>query len=131
MKEATKCPFCGLGPEVIVLEDELGIALRDRYPVANGHTLVVPRRHVESVFALSDEEIGALWRLVSRVRAALQQELGTTAFTIGVNDGDAAGQTVPHGHIHVIPRSSGDVQDPRGGIRWVIPRLAPYWETGA
>ena len=120
------CPFCAVSPDCITLENEHALAFRDDYPVAEGHTLVVPRQHVASVFDLGPAEEAALWRLVSQVRARLG-ELHSDAFTIGVNDGVAAGQTVPHAHVHVIPRWKGDVPDPRGGVRWVIPGKADYW----
>jgi diadenosine tetraphosphate (Ap4A) HIT family hydrolase len=121
------CPFCTASPDRVTLENDHARAIRDGYPVAEGHTLVVPRLHVASVFDLGFAERAALWRLVSQVRTQLQGELNPDAFTIGVNDGVAAGQTVPHAHIHVIPRWRGDVPDPRGGVRWVIPGKADYW----
>jgi diadenosine tetraphosphate (Ap4A) HIT family hydrolase len=127
----TACPFCDLRPDSIVAEDEHAVALRDRYPVADGHTLVIPRRHVESAFNLSADELSSLWALVARVRGALAAELAADAFTLGLNDGIAAGQTVMHAHVHVIPRRVGDVEDPRGGIRWVIPARAAYWNDRA
>lgn len=127
----TACPFCDLRPDSIVAEDEYALALRDRYPVADGHTLVIPRRHIESAFDLSADELASLWALVARVRGALAAELAADAFTVGLNDGIAAGQTVMHAHVHVIPRRTGDVEDPRGGIRWVIPARAAYWNDPA
>ena len=107
------------------------IALHDAYPLARGHTLVVPKSHVASLFELPAADQAALWKLVARVREHLQRELSPAGFTVGVNDGATAGQTVPHAHIHVIPRWPGDVPDPRGGIRWVIPSKAAYWKTSA
>lgn len=127
----TGCSFCDLRPDSIVAQDEHAVAFRDRYPVADGHTLVVPRRHVESAFDLDSEELASLWALVARVRGALAAELAADSFTVGLNDGIAAGQTVMHAHVHVIPRRTGDVEDPRGGIRWVIPIRAAYWSDPA
>jgi diadenosine tetraphosphate (Ap4A) HIT family hydrolase len=121
------CPFCAISPDRIIMENEHALAFRDGYPVAEGHTLVVPRLHVAGVFDLGPAEQAALWRLVSQVRAQLQGELVPEGFTIGINDGVAAGRTVPHAHVHVIPRWIGDVPDPRGGLRWVIPGKADYW----
>jgi len=103
-------------------------AIRDAYPIAEGHTLVIPNAHVKSVFDLPAEALRDLWDLVSMTRQRLVDEFGSEAFTIGVNDGEAAGQTVAHAHVHVIPRKTGDVADPRGGVRWVIPKRANYWE---
>ena len=88
---------------------------------------VIPRIHRNRLSDLSAQVMEAVWRLVSHVREELEAELHPDGFNIGVNDGVAAGQTVPHVHVHVIPRFSGDVPDPRGGIRWVVPDKAPYW----
>lgn len=107
---------------------EFSAAIPDRFPLNPGHTLVVPRRHVSDLFALTLAEQGDLWRLVGEVKAALHRERTPDAFNIGVNVGTAAGQTVDHAHVHVIPRFMGDVPDPRGGVRWVVPSRAPYWE---
>ena len=122
-----RCPFCEVRPEQVVAESSFGRALRDGYPVSRGHTLVVPREHVPSLWNLPDDMQADLWTLTARVRAALQAEFEPVAFNIGVNDGEAAGQTVGHAHIHVIPRYAGDVEDPRGGVRWVLPERADYW----
>ncbi len=103
------------------------MAFLDGYPVAEGHALVIPRRHVASLFDLPPEEFADVWALVTRVRNELIERHHPDSFNVGINDGPAAGQTVPHAHIHVIPRKSGDVTDPRGGIRWVIPGKANYW----
>jgi diadenosine tetraphosphate (Ap4A) HIT family hydrolase len=109
------------------METDHSIAFTDGYPVAPGHTLIVPRRHVGSIFDLVPEERAALWDLVAQIRGALVQALHPDGFNIGINDGTAAGQTVMHAHLHVIPRWTGDVPDPRGGVRWVIPAKAAYW----
>ena len=122
-----KCPFCNLAAVPIYLENDVAIAIPDAFPIAQGHTLVVPRRHVASLFDLSDEEQAAVWKLVAQVRAKLWHDLNPDAFNIGVNDGQAAGQTVLHAHVHVIPRRKGDSPDPRGGVRWVKPEKAKYW----
>ena len=121
------CAFCDLEPAQIFLENEHAVSFRDLYPVTEGHTLIIPRRHYQSVFDAAPDELLAMWDLVSQVRAALVREFGVQAFTVGVNDGVEAGQTMPHGHLHVIPRRVGDVTDPRGGVRWVVPARAAYW----
>lgn len=121
------CPFCHLPESRVWLTTPLCAALFDGYPVAEGHALVIPRRHVASLFDLPPEEFADAWTLVTRVRAELAERFHPDSFNVGVNDGPAAGQTVPHAHIHVIPRKNGDVVDPRGGIRWVIPGKANYW----
>jgi diadenosine tetraphosphate (Ap4A) HIT family hydrolase len=121
------CPFCRLEKSRILLENESAIAFYDAFPVADGHTLIVPKRHFASLFDLPEEEQESLWRLVALVRGRLMAELKPDGFNIGLNDGTAAGQTVLHAHVHVIPRRNGDVPDARGGIRWIIPNKAAYW----
>lgn len=123
------CPFCAADPIRLVRRDALTTSLRDAYPVTEGHSLVTPVRHVASLFELSSEERQAVWDEVAQVRAELMRDLGVEAFNIGLNDGAAAGQTVPHAHVHVIPRRVGDVPDPRGGVRWVVPTRAAWWEV--
>lgn len=120
------CPFCAASL-VRHCENEAAFAIRDSFPVSPGHTLVIPRLHVSSIFDLAEKELGLLWKLVSQIRSDLIHD-GADAINIGVNDGGAAGQTISHAHIHVIPRCDGDVEDPRGGVRWVIPSKAAYWE---
>jgi diadenosine tetraphosphate (Ap4A) HIT family hydrolase len=102
-------------------------AIPDAFPLNPGHTLVVPRRHVANYFDLSQDEQAAIWRLVSEVKSGLDAKLAPAGYNIGVNVGAAGGQTVDHVHVHVIPRFAGDVDDPRGGVRWIIPARAPYW----
>lgn len=126
--ELQRCPFCNIGPGLVWLETEHAIALPDAYPVTNGHTLVVSRTHVGSIYELTVLGQEAVWDLVRTVREHLLAQLSPDGFNIGFNDGRAAGQTIEHAHIHVIPRHVGDVLDPRGGIRWVIPERAAYWK---
>ena len=123
----TSCPFCELKSSRITAASEYAIAFRDAFPLTEGHTLVVPRQHVDCIYALSAEAHADLWALVMEVRHSLAMELNVNAFNIGVNDGIAAGQTIDHAHIHIIPRRPGDVDDPRGGIRYIIPGKARYW----
>lgn len=122
------CPFCRPAAGRVRRETAHAQALLDGFPVTPGHTLVVPRRHVASLFELTETERAAVWALVAEVRAALVAEFQPDGFTVGLNDGPAAGQTVPHAHVHVIPRRTGDVPDPRGGVRRVRPERAAYWE---
>lgn len=124
------CIFCTLPHERLGGENEHGVWTWDRYPVAHGHCLVIPRRHIASFFDSTQVERLALLALIDEAKAAITKKLTPDGFNIGINDGAAAGQTVPHLHIHLIPRYAGDVQDPRGGIRWVLPERADYW-TGA
>jgi diadenosine tetraphosphate (Ap4A) HIT family hydrolase len=122
------CSFCATRERGTLMASDHALAVADAYPLTEGHTLVMPRRHVPSVFDLEDAALRDLWQLVGRVRDHLLERYAPDAFTIGVNDGEAAGQTVSHAHVHVIPRRKGDVPDPRGGVRWVVPERARYWE---
>jgi diadenosine tetraphosphate (Ap4A) HIT family hydrolase len=124
------CPFCPMETNRIRVESEFAVAFLDGFPLTEGHTLVIPKRHVASLFELSDEEQAAVWTLVAQVRASLVAELRPDGFNVGLNDGTSAGQTVMHAHVHVIPRRNGDVTDPRGGVRWIIPDKARYWDEG-
>ncbi len=124
----TDCPFCVNSREDVIPKSHHAVAIRDRYPVSRGHTLVVPKDHVKSLFDLSSEAQADLWHLVAKVRSDLQSKHNPDGFNIGLNDGRAAGQTVEHAHVHIIPRFDGDAADPRGGIRWVLPKCAAYWD---
>ena len=109
------------------MSTDAAAAVLDGFPISEGHSLVIPKPHVELLFDLRDDELAQVWSLVAKVRQLLQKKYQPDGFTIGVNEGHAAGQTIGHAHIHVIPRRAGDVPDPRGGIRWVIPGKAKYW----
>ena len=126
---ATDCPFCTLPPTRIVHADRLAVVIQDAYPVSRGHTLVLPRRHVGSFFELEPPERDAVLKLLDMARRDLDQSLHPDGYNIGINDGPAAGQTVPHLHVHLIPRYTGDQVDPRGGVRWIFPERADYWSA--
>jgi len=111
----------------IVAEDSLVIAFRDQYPVSPGHTLIIPRRHVASFFEISTAERLRLLQLLEEEKLRLEEEFKPDGYNIGINDGSAAGQTIFHLHIHLIPRYLGDMPDPRGGVRWLFPAKADYW----
>ena len=121
------CAFCNLSPERVIDENATAIAIRDGYPVSPGHTLLIPRRHTGSFFDLSERERSDVLALLDRAKIAIDEEFQPQGYNIGINDGAAAGQTVPHLHVHLIPRFEGDLPDPRGGVRWVIPDKAKYW----
>jgi diadenosine tetraphosphate (Ap4A) HIT family hydrolase len=97
------------------------------FPVSPGHVLIVPRRHEADFFSLSPPEQAAMVALVEPVRRRLDDEFKPDAYNLGANIGGAAGQTIHHAHLHVIPRYAGDVEEPRGGVRWVLPETARYW----
>ncbi|MEX2601600.1 MAG: HIT family protein [Balneolaceae bacterium] len=121
----TTCPFCEDTVEA-VFENEFSFAIRDRYPVSDGHMLIISKRHLDDYFELTRREKRACWELVDRVKQSLEKELNPDGWNIGINTGKAAGQTVFHVHIHLIPRCEGDVDDPRGGVRNTIPGMGDY-----
>lgn len=122
------CPFCNINnaKDDIVWESKYSIAILDRYPVSTGHTLVIPKRHIKSYFDLTQDEVDELWDSVKNVKETLDYMYKPDGYNIGINVGEAAGQTIPHCHIHVIPRYNGDVEDPLGGVRGVIPEKRIY-----
>jgi diadenosine tetraphosphate (Ap4A) HIT family hydrolase len=122
------CPFCQIPSERIIAQNEHAFAIRDAFPVSPGHTLIIPKRHVGSFFDATQEEKLDLLALLDEAKAVIDGEYQPASYNIGINDGAAAGQTVPHLHIHLIPRYTDDVEDPRGGVRWVVAEKARYWE---
>lgn len=122
------CPFCTLPPERIVAENASALWIYDAYSVSPGHSLILPKRHVPSFFAVSENERQALFALLDEAKRAIDAQHRPAGYNIGINDGTAAGQTIPHLHIHLIPRFAGDCRDPRGGVRWVFPDKAKYWQ---
>lgn len=108
-------------------DNAFALWIYDSFPVSPGHSLIIPTRHVGSFFDISDEEKMAMLALLDRAQSTVSRERRPSGYNIGINDGQAAGQTVPHLHLHLIPRYEGDVEDPRGGVRWVIPAKADYW----
>ena len=127
MQVPPDCPFCTLPASRIIDRNEAGFVVRDAYPVTPGHTLVLPQRHVGTFFETTAEERSGLLSLLDSAKQRLDVEFAPAGYNIGINDGAAAGQTVSHLHIHLIPRYPLDQDDPRGGVRWVIPEKAKYW----
>jgi diadenosine tetraphosphate (Ap4A) HIT family hydrolase len=122
------CPFCRPAADRGILDEASVKALWDAYPVSPGHALIAPKRHVETWFEATAEERAAMIEAIERVKEIIEREHKPTAYNIGINSGRDAGQTVPHLHLHVIPRYRGDVEDPRGGIRNILPAKARWWE---
>ena len=122
------CPFCDIRPRSVVAESRHAVAIEDQYPVSLGHTLLIPKVHAETLFSQRTDIQADIWCLLARVKVKLQSRFNPDGFNVGLNEGLAAGQTVEHAHVHVIPRYDGDVADPRGGIRWVLPDRAAYWD---
>ncbi len=122
------CPFCSVQQDKIITQNSLTFTVRDTLPVSSGHTLILPKRHIASIFEATKDEVAALWAALQQARSGLLQEFSPDGFNIGINDGLAAGQTILHLHVHLIPRYKGDMPDPRGGIRWIFPDKAVYWK---
>ncbi len=119
------CPFCGDGLNIL-RENELAYAIYDKYPVSRGHILIIPKRHVSSYFDTTPEERRAMEALLDECKTFLDETHSPDGYNIGINVGQAAGQTIFHVHLHLIPRYEGDLDDPRGGVRGVIPEKRIY-----
>jgi len=121
------CPFCSPGSDrEIVAETAIVYSVYDKYPVSKGHVLIIPKRHCDDYFELTTEEQSACWKMVNGLKVILTQKYHPDGYNIGINVNQAAGQTIPHVHIHLIPRYKGDVKEPEGGVRGVIPELRMY-----
>lgn len=120
------CPFCQLEKNQILIENEYAVAFYDKYPVQNGHLLIIPKNHVETYFDATDQQIAAIHQLIKHGKKMLDQKYAPDGYNIGVNVGHYGGQTVHHLHFHLIPRYKGDIEDPRGGIRKAVPNLVKY-----
>jgi diadenosine tetraphosphate (Ap4A) HIT family hydrolase len=114
--------------EQIIAQNDYAILVCDGYPVSDGHCLVISKRHVGSFFEITSSEREAMFELLDKAKVISDALYHPDSYNLGINDGPAAGQTVPHVHIHIIPRYIGDAIDPRGGVRWVKPDKAVYWE---
>lgn len=121
------CVFCNaFEKERIIYKDKFWTGVYDSFPVSEGHVLLIPNRHCETYFDLNKEELEVLPDVIERVKSLLDINYSPTGYNIGANCGKSAGQTVMHCHIHIIPRYDGDVEDPRGGVRGVIPDKQKY-----
>ena len=126
-RQVAGCPFCELPAKRIIKSNELAVAIRDQYPVTTHHSLIVPKRHAATYFNLYEPEKRAIGLLLDELRTDIaRSDYEVTGFNVGMNCGETAGQTVDHTHVHLIPRRAGDVTDPRGGVRGVIPGKASY-----
>jgi diadenosine tetraphosphate (Ap4A) HIT family hydrolase len=123
------CAFCTLPESRLIDSSGLALVIRDGFPISRGHTLIIPRRHTGSFFNLAADERNDLFALLDRAKVVLDAEFSPDGYNLGINDGAAAGQTVPHLHMHLIPRYNGDCPDPRGGVRWIVPDKADYWSN--
>lgn len=120
------CPFCSPAADAIVTKNALCYARWDRYPVSKGHMLVIPFRHMADFFSMTDEEKYAIMRLIDDCKRVIEEKSKPDGYNIGFNVGSAAGQTVIHCHCHIIPRYRGDTENPRGGVRGIIPTKREY-----
>ena len=121
------CIFCNLETSRIEKENQFALSFKDLYPVTEGHTLVIPKRHVQSFFDLTEEERSSILDLlVLQKEELMANDSLITGFNLGINDGADSGQTVMHCHVHLIPRRKGDMHNPRGGVRGVIPEKQSY-----
>jgi diadenosine tetraphosphate (Ap4A) HIT family hydrolase len=121
MGETPNCVFCNIDSKQIVFENELAYVKLDKYPVSKGHSLVIPKRHIKTFFEATAEEVNAIRELLHEQKQALDKNYNPDGYNLGTNCGETAGQEIMHMHIHLIPRYKGDVANPRGGIRSVIP----------
>ena len=127
MDKDDNCPFCKVIDKVA--ENNSVFAIKDNYPVSKGHHLIIPSRHTENYFSMSDNERSDAMELIRVLKNQLEEsDPSITGFNIGMNSGESAGQTVMHSHIHLIPRRDGDIRNPRGGVRHVIPHKGHYTE---
>lgn len=120
------CPFCQINDDEIILKNNLVFAFYDKFPVNPGHLLIVPFRHFSSFFEAEDGELAAIHDLVLQGKSMLDGSYRPDGYNIGVNVGKPAGQTIFHLHVHLIPRYVGDVEEPKGGVRGVIPEKQRY-----
>ena len=126
-EKITGCPFCNLEKDIeIICETENCVAFYDGFPVSPGHTLIIPKRHVANYFELSRVEVQAMQSMLGRVRQIIDEQYHPDGYNIGVNVNEAAGQSVFHVHMHLIPRYKGNVENPKGGVRGVIPDKQKY-----
>jgi diadenosine tetraphosphate (Ap4A) HIT family hydrolase len=124
---SSDCLFCNISKERIILENDLAYAIHDGFPVTEMHSLIIPKRHIYDYFDLTKDELFACDQLIKSLKESiLISDSSITGFNIGMNSGESAGQTIFHCHIHLIPRRSGDVVNPRGGVRNIIPGKGSY-----
>ena len=122
-----ECLFCQVDPKFVVAENELCYARKDGFPVTEFHTLIIPKRHIANYFDLHQPEINAIHQMLEKIQKEIEErDDSVTGFNIGINVGEDAGQSIFHVHVHLIPRRKGDVENPRGGVRGVIPDKQKY-----
>lgn len=124
---SNNCFFCHLDSDrEVILESELAFAIYDKFPVSPGHALIIPKKHFMDFFEMPFENQSACLHLLNQVKQIIMAKFDPEGFNVGINIGEAAGQTISHVHLHLIPRYMGDVENPRGGVRGVIPDKQEY-----
>ncbi len=124
MQNPIPCPFCSTDGALLI--NSLAYVRPDKFPVGPGHLLIIPLRHEPDFLAIRTEEMAAVWALIGEAKALLAHRYHPDGYNLGVNVGEAAGQTIGHAHLHLIPRYRGDLENPRGGVRGVIPARQQY-----
>ena len=120
------CPFCNINHDQIVKKNKFSFAIYDKYPVNKGHLLIISKKHIEDYFTANEEIKEAIFELMERCKTFLDKKYDPDGYNIGLNCGKEAGQTIMHLHLHLIPRYEGDIEDPTGGVRGVIPEKRVY-----
>ena len=124
MHQTDDCPFCN--KSAFILENEYWMCIYDNYPVSEGHTLIIPKRHFNDYFLSTKIERNSFDKIMFELKEYLDKKYSPDGYNVGFNVNEEGGQSIFHCHIHVIPRYSGDVQNPRGGVRGVIPSKQNY-----
>jgi diadenosine tetraphosphate (Ap4A) HIT family hydrolase len=122
----TDCRFCRKSERPALIAGKLALVRYDRHPVSEGHALIIPHRHFPDYFDATDDEKAELWQLVDAAKKMIDETYSPDGYNIGINIGKHAGQSIPHLHIHLMPRYQGDVENPKGGVRGVIPAKQKY-----
>ena len=122
----TDCIFCNIPQDKLIAENDFCFAIYDDFPVSKDHVLIIPKRHVADYFSLTEDEVMAIQIMLREIKTKLDEDLSPDGYNVGINVNEAAGQTVFHVHVHLIPRFKGDVENPRGGVRGVIPHKQNY-----
>lgn len=120
------CPFCNINQDQIIKKNKFAFAIYDKYPVNSGHLLIISKKHIRDYFTASTEVKEAIFELMEECKTYLDEKYKPDGYNIGLNCGKEAGQTIMHLHLHLIPRYKGDIEDPTGGVRGVIPKERVY-----
>ncbi|MDU5209341.1 MAG: HIT family protein [Clostridium sp.] len=120
------CLFCTYDKGKFIAENDFAFAIYDNFPVNEGHSLIIPKRHFANFFEATEEEIAGIYSMLHEVKGIVDKKYSPTGYNVGINVGEDGGQTIMHLHVHLIPRYKGDVENPKGGIRKLKKELVPY-----